>query len=80
MFAVGELLASVPLKAIFGKLTNLTADAIWSEIALQLNCSEDFRSIKENLSFIQAFLNDAERQSSRLESVRHAQEAQGCSL
>jgi hypothetical protein len=71
MVAVGELLASVALKTVFGKLTSLTLDATWNEIAVRLNFSEDYRSIKDKLSFIQCFLKDAERQSSRLESVRY---------
>jgi hypothetical protein len=71
MVAVGELLASVALKTVFGKLTSLTLDATWNEIAVRLNFSEDYRSIKDKLSFIQSFLKDAERLSSRLESIRH---------
>jgi hypothetical protein len=59
MVAVGELLAK------------LAFNATWNEIALQLNFSKDLKSIKDNLSFVQSFLEDAERLSSRLESVRH---------
>ncbi|CAD6336124.1 unnamed protein product [Miscanthus lutarioriparius] len=71
MVAVGELLVSVALKTVLGKLANLAFNATWNDIALQLNFIKDLKSIKDNLSFIQSFLEDAERQSSRLESVRH---------
>ena len=71
MVAVGELLASVALKTVLGKLANLAFNATWNNIALQLNFIKDLKSIKDNLSFIQSFLEDAERQSSRLESVCH---------
>jgi hypothetical protein len=71
MVAVGELLASVALKTVFGKLAHLAFNATWNEIALQLNFSKDLKSIKDNLSFVQSFLEDAERQSSRLEGIRH---------
>ncbi|XP_066375136.1 putative disease resistance protein RGA3 [Miscanthus floridulus] len=46
-------------------------DATWNEIAGRLNFSKDYRSIEDKLSFVHSFLKDAERQSSRLESVRH---------
>ncbi|CAD6336113.1 unnamed protein product [Miscanthus lutarioriparius] len=68
---VGELLASVILKEVFGKLNKVTLDAAWKEIALQLNFSKDLESIKDNRSFVKSFLKDAERQSSKRESVHH---------
>jgi len=71
MVAVGELLASVALKTVLGKLANLAFNATWNNIALQLNFINDLKSIKDKLSFVHSFLKDAERQSSRLESVRH---------
>ena len=71
MVAVGELLASIVLKMVFGKLISLTFDATWNEIVGRLNFSKDYRSIEDKLSFVHSFLKDAERQSSRLESVRH---------
>ena len=55
---------------LFRKLADVTFDAAWKEIARQLKFSEDLGSIKDNLSFIQSFLRDAERQSSKLQSVR----------
>jgi len=71
MVAVGELLASVVLKEVFNKLNKVTLDAAWKEIALQLNFSKDLESIRDNMSFVRSFLEDAERQSSKLQSVRH---------
>ena len=71
MVAVGELLAAAALKTFLGKLGSLAFNAIWNEIALQLNFSKDFESIKDKLSFIQSFLEDAEMQSSSKMSVRH---------
>ena len=64
------MLASVILKEVFGKLNKVTLDAAWKEIALQLNFSKDLESIKDNRSFVKSFLKDAERQSSKLQSVR----------
>ena len=65
------MLASVILKEVFGKLNKVTLDAAWKEIALQLNFSKDLESIKDNRSFVKSFLKDAERQSSKRESVHH---------
>lgn len=50
---------------LFSKLADVTFNAAWKEIARQLKFSEDLGSIKDNLSFIQSFLRDAERQSSK---------------
>lgn len=70
MVAVGELLASVVLKTVCGKLANITLNATLNEISLQLNFSKDLESIKGKLLSIQSVLKDAERQSSKQESVR----------
>ena len=69
MVAVGELLAAAALKTFLGKLGSLAFNAIWNEIALQLNFSKDFESVKKKLPFIQSLLE--ERQSSSKMSVRH---------
>jgi hypothetical protein len=71
MVAVGELLASVVLKEVFNKLNKVTLDGAWKEIALQLNFSKDLESIRDNMSFVKSFLKDAERQPSKLVSVRY---------
>jgi hypothetical protein len=67
MVAAGELLASVALKAVCGKLV----DATLKNIALQLNFNKDLGSIEDKLSLIQSYLKDAERRSSKQESVRY---------
>jgi hypothetical protein len=67
MVAAGELLASVALKAVCGKLVDTTL----KEIALQLNFNEDLSSIEDKLSFIQSYMKDAERRSSKQESVSY---------
>nr|CAB3470976.1 unnamed protein product [Digitaria exilis] len=70
MVAVGELLASVVLKMVCGKLAKITLNATLNEISLQLKFSKDLESIKGKLLSIQSVLKDVERQSSKQESVR----------